>query len=188
MAERRRSGRGAKPAQAEAPVMAAAEAEPPPTGGGALTLAGEETKPSGTESWLDAAREPHTVQTLLSGIVAWATTVAPAALGRDAPGAARFFAVLALLAGITGQLMVGARKRIGRHVGLTAYLALATLSWLLAGSSLQPTRLDPTRAAIGAVAWGVFALSWSDPWRFKRRDAADPNAPALQARAALPPF
>jgi hypothetical protein len=84
--------------------------------------------------------------------------------------------------------LAGARRRIGRHVGLTAYLALATLSWLFAGTSLQPTRLDPTRAAIGAVAWGVFALSWSDPWRFKRKDAPDPNAPALQARAALPAF
>jgi hypothetical protein len=42
------------------------------------------------------------------------------------------------------------------------------------------------RASIGAVAWGVFALSWNERWKSKTQPEPDPQAPALQARSTLP--
>jgi hypothetical protein len=105
--------------------------------------------------------------------------------------------VLALVAALVGPVLaaerpgatLGQRRRaLARHVGTTLFLALAVLTWILAKAAIQPSRLDPGRAAIGTIAWGVFALSWADPWRYKRPPPSESGAPALQARAALPPF
>jgi hypothetical protein len=71
---------------------------------------------------------------------------------------------------------------------VTAFLALCVVAWLQGAVAFSPTRLDPTRAALGAVAWGVFALAWSDRWKRAPAPPIDPNAPSLTARAALPPF
>ncbi len=174
---------------ASAPLDAgpASPPEGPPDGVAAPVPAPvEDSPPPVHPSLLDAARTPHTLQTLLAALAAWATTVAPAAFARGAPALAGAVAVLAIGAGLAGPLVAASRRRVGRHVGVSAYLGLATLTWLLAGTALHPARLDPLRAAIGAVAWGAFALSWSDPWRFEQTQAADPSAPQLQARAALP--
>ncbi|WP_052376865.1 hypothetical protein [Chondromyces apiculatus] len=133
-------------------------------------------------------REVRTVQTMLAAMIAWSITVAPAAFARSSPLEARMVAVLALPCGLAAPPLALARRSLGRHLGISVFLALVTLSWLLASTAIQPQRLDPIRAGIGAVAWGVFALSWRDRWP----SGAPPqppegDAPMLQARSRLPP-
>jgi hypothetical protein len=127
-------------------------------------------------------------QTLLAAVVAWSATVAPAVLSRSAPRSAGFVAVLALAAGLAGPLLRSKRPRLARHVGLTLFFVLVTGSWLLASAALEPLRLDPLRASIGAVAWGAFALSWREPWEVDvpAVEPPEPGASLLQARSALP--
>jgi hypothetical protein len=127
-------------------------------------------------------------QTLLAAIVAWSATVAPAVLSRSAPRSAVFVAALALFAGLAGPVLRAKRPRLARHVGLTAFFVLVTGAWLLASAALEPLRLDPLRASIGAVAWGAFALSWREPWEVEvpMQEPPEPGASLLQARSALP--
>ena len=133
-------------------------------------------------------REGRAAQATLAALAAWTITVAPAAFARGSPWPARVLAVLALPAGAGAPFLAVFRRRLARHIGISSFLALATLSWLLASPAIQPARLDPVRAAIGAVSWGVFALSWRDRWPTGRQLDPDPDAPILQARAHLPPL
>lgn len=127
----------------------------------------------------------RTLKTLAAVGIAWAMTVAPAAF-RGPWLLARATAALALAAGLLGPILAKRRRDVGRHLGISACLALCVVTWLLAAPALHPARLDPIRAALGAVAWGVFALSWSDPWAPRSRPASDAHASSLQARAGLP--
>ncbi|HSO00236.1 MAG TPA: hypothetical protein VLS89_18215, partial [Candidatus Nanopelagicales bacterium] len=136
----------------------------------------------------EGLRETRTLQAMLASLVAWAITVAPAAFSRGSPPEARVVAVLALPCGLAAPPLALARRRLGRHLGITVFLALVTLTWLLASPAIQPLRLDPIRAGIGAVAWGVFALSWRDRWPTGVPQEPEPDAPTLQARSHLPPF
>jgi len=143
-------------------------------------------EPDGLARLLPDLREAGLPQTVLAALVAWAITVAPAAFARSSPRWAVLLAVLALFAGLGGPLLVSTRPFLARHIGISIFLALVTGTWLLSSPTLQPARLDPLRAAIGAIAWGVFALSWNERWAPKRDVEVDPNAPVLQARATLP--
>jgi hypothetical protein len=128
-------------------------------------------------------------QTMLSALVAWAITVAPAAFSRVGAPYARLLSLVALATGVAGPLLRRERPELGRHLGITAFLALCTGAWLGASAALQPARLDPLRAAVGAVAWGAFALSWRDRWSEAPRNvepSRDGERPLLQARTTLP--
>jgi hypothetical protein len=93
-------------------------------------------------------------------------------------------------AGVGGPLLARRRPRAGRHLGITLFAALATATWLSGAQAIHPLRLDPLRGVFGAMAWGVFALSWSERWSSSAQAAAvevDPEgAPLLLPRAALP--
>jgi hypothetical protein len=128
-------------------------------------------------------------QTMLAAFVAWAITVAPATFSRAADPYGRPFAIFALVTGVAGPLLRRSRPELGRHLGISAFLAFATLSWLFASPAIQPVRLEPLRAAVGAIAWGAYALSWRERWdegEGKPEPKRDPDAPLLQARATLP--
>lgn len=126
-------------------------------------------------------------QTLLAAVVAWSATVAPAVLSRAAPRSAVFVALLALVSGLAGPILRPTRPQLARHIGLTAFFVLVTVAWLLASAAIEPLRLDPLRASIGAVAWGAFALSWREPWEVEvTPEPPEPGASLLQARSALP--
>src|SRR5262245_12796328 len=109
-------------------------------------------------------REGGAAQAVFAALIAWAITIGPAALARTAGVLSLFFAFLALLMGLTVPLLVPTRPRLASHIGITGFLLFATATWLTASPAIQTTRLDPTRACIGAVAWGVFALSWRERW------------------------
>lgn len=136
---------------------------------------------------LDELRMGTAPPTIVAVVIAWSVTLAPSGFGRGAPVLAALLAVAALLAGLVGPMLARQNARAGRHVGISLFVALATATWLAGGQAITPLRLDPTRGAFGAIAWGVFALSWSDRWG-PRPEAAplDPEAPLLLPRASLP--
>lgn len=156
----------------------------------------------GTASGSIDDREPHvraglrslalskqTAQAALTALLAWSITVAPAAFARASSPLARVVAVVAIVAGVAGPLLVVVRPRLARGLGLTAFLTLATLTWLLASMSLHPDRLDPIRASLGSLAWGLFALSWRAPRPQPYPThpmRAEASEPPLEARARLP--
>jgi len=168
----------------------AGETDPPAPADVALRAPTEipATIPGVADDLLHKFARSHTSQAILAAVLAWAITIAPAAFARGSPGGAQVLAVLAFLAGIGGPLVAVRRRRLGRHLGVSLFLALAVYCWVVSEGALAPARLDPTRAGIGGIAWGVFALSWSDRWRRRTPAPVDPNAPALQARATLPPY
>ena len=131
--------------------------------------------------------EGRTPPTLAAAAIAWAVTLAPVGFGRGAPPLASVLAVGALVAGLFGPVLARTQLRAGRHVGISLFLGLATATWLAGSQAIQPSRLDPVRGVFGAVAWGVFALSWSDRWGPRAIAAPhDPEAPLLLARSELP--
>jgi hypothetical protein len=135
----------------------------------------------------DELRVGRTSPTLVAVTIAWGATLAPAGFGRGAPVLAGLLSVAALAAGLAGPVMARKSARTGRHVGITLFVSLAVATWLVGSAAIHPIRLDAIRGVFGAIAWGVFALSWSERWG-PRPDAvpADPEAPLLLPRAALP--
>jgi hypothetical protein len=134
-------------------------------------------------------REGRTPPTLAAVLIAWAITLAPSGFGRGASLLTGTFAVAALGAGIGGALLSRRKPRTGRHVGISLFAALAALTWLADGHAIHPLRLDPIRGLLGAVAWGVFALSWSERWGSHVEPVpVDPDAPLLLPRSSLPPL
>jgi len=141
-----------------------------------------ERSPLGDE--LRAGRAPPTMAAVL---IAWSVTLAPSGFGRGAPAAALVLSLAALGAGLVGPLVARTRPRAGRHVGISLFVALAVATWLAGAQAIHPLRLDSVRGAFGAIAWGVFALSWSDRWGPRAEVIpADPDAPLLLPRASLP--
>ncbi len=142
--------------------------------------------PSRLATELREGRAPPTIAAVL---IAWALTLGPACFGRGASLLAGALAFGALAAGVAGPLVARARPRLGRHVGVSLFAALATLTWLVDSHAIHPLRLDPVRGVLGAIAWGVFALAWSERWSARADPVpADPEAPLLLPRAALSPL
>lgn len=134
-----------------------------------------------------ALKSTRTPQTMIAAVLAWSVTVAPAAFARGSALSGRLFAVLALFAGLTGPLFVAERRRIGRHLGISAFLALSVAAWLFSLHALHPLRLSPLRAATGSLAWAIFALSWREVWpKPAERSETDAQAAPLPARSSLP--
>ena len=126
---------------------------------------------------------------LVAALITWTITVAPVGFGRGASIAAGLVAVLALGAGLGGGILLARRPALARHLGISAFLGLATLTWLANAAAIHPLRLDPIRGAFGALAWSIFALAWSERWGPRARAVpADPDAPTLLARSALAPL
>jgi hypothetical protein len=136
---------------------------------------------------VDELRASNTPPTLLAVVLAWATTLAPSGFSRGSSVLASLLAVAALVAGLGGPLLARKNARAGRHLGISLFVTLAVATWLAGAHAIHPLRLDPIRGAFGAIAWGVFALSWSDRWG-PRPEAipADPDAPLLLSRTTLP--
>lgn len=134
-----------------------------------------------------AFKGARTPQTMIAAVLAWAITVAPAAFAKSSSPGARLFAVLALVAGLAGPLFLAERRRIGRHVGITAFLALSAAAWLLSQNALHPLRMSPFRAATGSLAWAIFALSWREVWpRPADKAEAESQSMPLPPRSSLP--
>ncbi|MFS8069355.1 MAG: hypothetical protein ACMG6S_23580, partial [Byssovorax sp.] len=126
---------------------------------------------------------------LVAALITWAITVAPVGFGRGASIAAGLVSVLALGAGLGGGILLAKRPALARHLGISAFLGFATLTWLANPAAIHPLRLDPIRGAFGALAWSIFALAWSERWGPRARTVpADLDAPSLLARSSLAPL
>jgi len=139
-----------------------------------------------------ALREPGTLQRLLCAALAWTVTVAPVGFSVFAGLPARALAVVALVSGLVGPALAVRHRQTGRHVGISLFLAASAGAWLLTSVAIDPLRIDSVRAAIGAIAWGVYALSWGEPWTAfgapEKKSEVDPMAAPLRARATLAPY
>jgi len=126
----------------------------------------------------------------LPGAYAWLTTVGHPALARGVSGWPRVTAYGALLALAAGALLLGRYPRVARAVGVIGFVALCVMTWVLIEPRLDPERLDPVRAACGAVGWALFALGWGATERFRpiQADSDDDGTRAkpLAARGRLP--
>jgi hypothetical protein len=125
----------------------------------------------------------------LSAVAAWVITVAPVASSSRSGAAERVLAALALLAGLSAPVVAQRSSRWARHLGLSAFSALAAGAWLAASLGVGLPRFGGYRAMLGALAWGLYALSWSHPWARPeaemRRVDVRPSSP-LEPRRRVP--
>lgn len=138
-------------------------------------------------AWLtEEVRGGPALPPIVAGTLAWALTVAPVGLGRGRGALSVLAALVALAATLSGPLLLARRPRLARHVGISIFVFASLGAWLANSAALHPLRLEPSRGAFGAIAWGVFALSWSDRWGKGARAAAPEREGAqLTARATL---
>jgi len=126
---------------------------------------------------------------LLPGLYAWGATVAwPVFSHRAASLPARGGAVAALLALFSGLALARSHPVAGRATGVLGCLGCSAVVWGALGNALQGSELDPVRAALGALAWGLFALGWGGfPARPPPVEELELGAPGrLQPRGRLP--
>ena len=98
---------------------------------------------------------------LLPGLYAWGATVAwPAFSRRAASLPARVGAIAALVALLAGLALARRYPVVGRATGVLGCLGCSAIAWGALGNTLRGAELDPVRAALGALAWGLFALGW----------------------------
>lgn len=127
---------------------------------------------------------------LLPGIYAWGATVAwPAfALAGSSP-VARLAAVLAALLLFSGPLLARRHPRSGRALGVLGFVGASAAAWGALDAVIRPPQLDTVRGALGAFAWGLFALGWGTFPGRTRLPEEDPHAVLsgrLPPRARLP--
>jgi hypothetical protein len=126
---------------------------------------------------------------IFSGGYAWLATVALPAATRGVGVAPRITAGAALASLLVGAWLSPRAPRLGRALGILAFVGLCTLSWLLMAPNIEPARLDRLRAALGGVGWLLFALAWGSIRDFGAVPEQDPHVLAgtrLAPRARLP--
>lgn len=114
--------------------------------------------------------------TVLPGLYAWVTTVAMPTVQPNAPSLARVSALLALLALVAAPLFVRARPWLGRALGVYGFIGCALLTWLLVGGPKLASHGDPLLAALGGVAFMLYALGWGS---LRRRGAVPEDGPDI---------
>lgn len=109
-------------------------------------------------AWRDARA---VAAVLLPGLYAWGATVAwPAFTTASASLPARVGALGAAIALFLGLGLARRYPVLGRAVGVLGCMGCSAISWGALGNVLRVPPLDPVRAALGALAWGLFALGW----------------------------
>jgi hypothetical protein len=142
-----------------------------------------------SDSRLPPARSPlqalrDRVSTVLPGIYAWVTTVALPAAQHTAPTLSRVTAFCALVALVAAPLFMNEHPRLGRALGVYAFIGFSLLTWVLLGAGLLQNRGDPLLSALGAVAFMLYALGWGS---LRRRGLVPEDGPNVIAAAPLQP-
>jgi hypothetical protein len=125
----------------------------------------------------------------LSGLYAWGTTVLYPASLRGAGALSRVVAGLSLVALVLGAVGGRTSTRRRRALALYGFVSLSVLAWALFGNLISIDRLEPTRAALGAFGWVLFAFSWGAPRKPTQVPEDDPRAlpgEPLSPRGGLP--
>jgi hypothetical protein len=138
-------------------------------------------------SWL--GRWSAALRIGLSAVAVWVITPAPVAGASRAGVLDRLLCALGLLVGLAAPVMARRSQRLARHLGLSAFSVLALGAWLSAALGPGLPRFDGYRAVLGALAWGLYALSWSHPWgrpEGEMRSVEPRPASPLEPRRRLP--
>lgn len=122
------------------------------------------------------------------GLYAWSLTVVPVAFARQGLSASKLLSFLGLglllVAVALSMLRPGLRTK-ARTVALFGLLLPSLAVWLLTPHALSPLRLEPSRAALGALAWGAFAFAIAGPSRRRSPEGVpSPLAPRHPPRTA----
>jgi hypothetical protein len=122
---------------------------------------------------------------LLPGVYAWGATVAyPTFSAKAVSPVARVAALCALLALGAGPWIARRWLRAGRALGVLGFAGFSAAAWGALGDELRAPRLDPVRSALGALAWGLFALGWGN---FPSRTRLPEDDPHALLTSRLPP-
>jgi hypothetical protein len=122
---------------------------------------------------------------LLPGIYAWGATVAwPAFAVAGSSPVARIAAGVSAALLFTGPLLARRHLRSGRALGVLGFVGASAAAWGALDAAIRPPQLDTVRGALGALAWGLFALGWGTFPGRTRLPEEDPHA-VLTGR--LPP-
>jgi hypothetical protein len=112
---------------------------------------------------------------LLPGLYAWATTVARPAVSPQATLAIRVAAVCAALVLLLGPLLSARYPRLGRALGVHAFVGLSVLTWALLRHAGVPFGGQALEAAFGAVGWTLYAFGWGELSARRRVPEHDPH-------------
>jgi len=122
---------------------------------------------------------------LLPGFYAWGATVGfPAFSAKAGSPVARVAAAGALLALASGPWVAQRWLLAGRAIGVLGFAGFSAAAWGALGEELRAPRLDPVRSALGALAWGLFALGWGN---FPSRTRLPEDDPHALLASRLPP-
>jgi hypothetical protein len=122
--------------------------------------------------------------TVLPGVYAWVTTVALPSVQHAAPTFARVSAFCALVALVAAPLFVNERPRLGRALGVYAFIGLSLLTWVVLGAPLLQNQGDPFLSALGALGFMLYALGWGS---LRRRGLVPEDGPNVIPGAPLQP-
>ncbi|HEX3773878.1 MAG TPA: hypothetical protein VHV51_05395 [Polyangiaceae bacterium] len=113
--------------------------------------------------------------TVLPGLYAWVTTIALPTVQHSAKASAKISAFCALVALILAPLFAREQPRLGRALGVYVFIGFALLTWVLLGAPLLQHAGDPWLAALGGVAFMLYALGWGSLRRRDQIPEDDPN-------------
>jgi hypothetical protein len=98
---------------------------------------------------------------LAPGLYAWGVTVGWPVSQRFAPLGARIFALVALVALVSGGALLFSAPKLARVLGVWVFLAACIAGWGWFAPAFGPLHLDPVQGVLGAVGWAFFAISWA---------------------------
>lgn len=98
---------------------------------------------------------------LAPGLYAWGITVGWPVSQRFAPLGARIFALVALVALVSGAALVFVSPRLARAFGIFIFLAACVGTWAWFAPAFAPMQLDPVQGVLGSIGWALFAISWA---------------------------
>jgi hypothetical protein len=98
---------------------------------------------------------------LAPGLYAWGLTVGWPVSQRFAPLGARIFALVALVALVSGAALVFSSPTLSRILGIWVFLASCIGAWASFAPVFSPMQLDPVHGVLGSLGWALFAISWA---------------------------
>ena len=126
---------------------------------------------------------------LAPGLYAWGLTVGWPVSRRFAPLGARIFALVALVALVSGAALVFSSPKLSRIFGIWVFLASCIGAWASYAQAFSPLQLDPVHGALGSLGWALFAISWAGERATTTTTTtvnATTNATAERRRNAVP--
>jgi hypothetical protein len=120
---------------------------------------------------------------LAPGLYAWLLTVIVPAAQPGVPFVARLCAVVAVGALVVGVFLESERPKLGRWLGIHAFVGSSLLTWFLAGPAIAVGNVDPVRSALGVLGWVIYAFGWGR----SRGPRIPEDAPNVLSGAPLAP-